>query len=242
MNKINEIRMVKIEKIVDEAKDIKSFFFSDGVVEKALPGQFLMIWLPGVDEVPMGISRIGKQSSITVEKVGDCTEKLHSLKEDDKIGMRGPFGNHFNIVDCEKVVVAGGIGIASLLPLIDERTEVFMGAKTKNGLSFLKEIKNRGAKLHVATENGSSGFSGLVTDLFREFLGDNNHLSERKIYVCGPMEMIQEIYRRNKNKEMEASLESHMKCGIGICDSCSIKGIRICKEGPVISDLSRIFD
>ena len=242
MNKINEIRMVKIEKIVDEAKDIKSFFFSDGVVEKALPGQFLMIWLPGVDEVPMGISRIGKQSSITVEKVGDCTEKLHSLKEDDKIGMRGPFGNHFNIVDCEKVVVAGGIGIASLLPLIDERTEVFMGAKTRNGLSFLKEIKNRGAKLHVATEDGSSGFSGLVTDLFREFLGDNNHLSERKIYVCGPMEMIREIYKRDKNREMEVSLESHMKCGIGICDSCSIRGIRICKEGPVINDPGRIFD
>lgn len=242
MTGINEIRMEKIEKIIEEAKGIKSFFFSDSAVEKALPGQFLMIWLPGVDEVPMGISRIGKLSSITVKKVGDCTEKLHLLNEGDKIGIRGPFGNHFNIVDCEKMVVAGGIGIASLLPLIDERTEVFMGAKTRNRLPFLGEIKKRGARLHLATEDGSRGFKGMVTDLFTEFLGDNNHLSERKIYVCGPMEMIQEIYRRNKNREMEASLESHMKCGIGICDSCSIRGTRICKEGPVISDLSRIFD
>ena len=232
--------MVKIEKITDEAKNIKSFFFKDRAVEKALPGQFLMIWLPGVDEVPMGISCIGKQSSITVEKVGDCTEKLHLLKEDDKIGIRGPFGNHFNFVSGKKIVVAGGTGIAPLLPLIDDNTEVFIGSKTRSGLPFLGKIESKGATLHVATEDGSLGFKGLVTDLFTEY--DNDQLSKRKIYVCGPMEMIREIYKRNKNRKMEVSLESHMKCGIGICDSCSIRGIRICKEGPVINDPGRIFD
>src|SRR5512136_2992990 len=101
---------VSILQVKKETSLIRTF-----VVDRSFafsPGQFVMVWVPGVDEIPMALSSL---NSITVQKVGDATSALFAMKPGDKLGIRGPFGNGFALG--EKVLaVAGGVGAAPLLP------------------------------------------------------------------------------------------------------------------------------
>jgi len=193
-----------------------------------------MVWLPGIDEFPMSISRIGDISSITVLRKGEGTGALLSLAEGAVFSIRGPFGNGFSEHHGKKTLMAGGIGIASLLPLIAEGDRVFMGARSAEYLPFLGEIKTLGARTEIATDDGSLGFRGTVVDLFL------THKGEGKVFACGPMPMLRSLY--DKGIKAEASLESYMKCAVGICDSCTINGFTVCRDGPVAEDLGRIFE
>jgi dihydroorotate dehydrogenase electron transfer subunit len=189
-----------------------------------------MVWLPGIDEFPMSLSRIGRISSITSLRKGKGTEALLAA---DEISVRGPFGNGFSSGGGKKVFIAGGIGMASLLPLVAEGDEVFLGARSAKYLPFLGEMRERKAHLRTATDDGSAGFKGSVVDLFI------STPSKGHTYACGPMEMLKALHEHRI--KAEASLESYMKCAIGICDSCTINGFIVCKEGPVVRDLTRIF-
>ncbi|MDY6984800.1 MAG: dihydroorotate dehydrogenase electron transfer subunit [Candidatus Thermoplasmatota archaeon] len=231
------MRMVKVIERRKEAKDTESIYF-EGCSE-ALPGQFIMVWLPGIDEFPMSLSRIGRISSITVLKKGAGTEALMSA---DEFSIRGPFGNGFSLCrgkekdrEREKILIAGGIGMASLLPIVARDDIVFLGAKSKDYLPFVDEMRARGADVRIATDDGSCGFKGSVIDLIESLPG---HLCSEQIYACGPMEMLRSLYEQGI--DAEASLESYMKCAIGICDSCTINGFIVCREGPVVK-LDRIF-
>ena len=103
---------VTITKIVEETPSIRTFVFDREIA--ARPGQFVMVWVPGVDEVPMALS---SPSSITVQKVGDATAALFAMHEGDRIGIRGPYGNGF-AVSGRTLVVGGGVGASPLLPLV----------------------------------------------------------------------------------------------------------------------------
>jgi len=227
-------RCIKIEKVCTEAQDTKSIYFRDSLCGGADAGQFVMLWLPGIDEIPMSLSRIGNISSVTILKRGDCTEKLLSIEEGEKLFIRGPFGKGFTKTEGEKRFIAGGVGIAPLLPLIDKKSMVFLGGANSDSLPLVGEILAKGAELEIATEDGSVGFKGTVIDLF---FSENRE--RRKTYACGPMEMLREIHARGLNAE--AALESFVKCAIGMCDSCSINGFRVCADGPVIKDLGEIW-
>ncbi|HQD25757.1 MULTISPECIES: dihydroorotate dehydrogenase electron transfer subunit [Methanoculleus] len=223
---------VKITEIVEETPSIKTFIFDREIV--ARPGQFVMVWVPGVDEIPMALST---PSSITVQKVGDATAALFAMHEGDKIGLRGPYGNGF-AVSGRTLVVAGGVGASPLLSLITagQADTVLLGARTARELLFADKIRDY-ATLMVATDDGTAGHHGFVTELIsRVDLADFAH-----ICVCGPEPMMRAVLaildREGCAERGQFSLHRYMKCGVGLCGSCCIDphGLRVCRDGPVFT-------
>ncbi len=227
---MNMYRVVKIEKIKDEAKGIKTFRFHDS--HKVEPGQFYMIWLPGVDEFPMSVSYVHDLKGVTVKKIGKGTEKMHGMKEGDKLWIRGPYGHGFKVEKGKALVVGGGSGMATLAPLIEKLKdyEVIIAARNKEELLFTERFKD----VKIATDDGSLGYHGFATELAEIMLEENTY---DVIYTCGPEPMMAKMVEIAKKRgiKIQASLERFMKCGIGICDSCSINGYRVCVDGPVFS-------
>src|SRR3989338_5010190 len=87
-------QLMEISKVTDEARNVKSFFFRHSLECK--PGQFIMVWLPGIDEKPMAVSYSGKNEfAFTAQAIGKFTNELMKLKKGDKVGIRGPYGNCF---------------------------------------------------------------------------------------------------------------------------------------------------
>jgi dihydroorotate dehydrogenase electron transfer subunit len=224
-------RAVSIRGIVRETPKIRTFLLSESFA--FTPGQFVMVWVPGVDEIPMALS--GK-NSISVREVGEATTALFSLKKGDLLGIRGPYGQGFS-VEGRVLAVAGGIGAAPLLPLAMEgKVEVFLlGAGTGRDLPFRKALARK-TSLKVATDDGSSGSHGPVTVLLK----DMDFHAFNSICVCGPEPMMRAVLGCLQEEGIPDrglfSLHRYMKCGIGLCGSCAIDpdGIRVCREGPVI--------
>lgn len=221
----------------------------------ANPGQFLMVWIPGVNEKPFSISKISKDVEITVQKVGNFTERLINLEINDKIGIRGPYGNFFNVYGKEILIVAGGVGIAPLAQLCEKfKNKNFtyaIGAKNSDELIFLERLKkNENAKILISTDDGSYGKKGFVTDLAKEILKENNNEKFDSVIACGKREMLASFYKilkelnLNSKIKIEFSLEAYMKCGIGICGTCAIGKFIVCKDGPIFrnDDLEYIFE
>ncbi|RLF46006.1 MAG: dihydroorotate dehydrogenase electron transfer subunit [Thermoplasmata archaeon] len=227
-------RICSIVDIIENTTLHKTFYFSDEKCRNAKPGQFIMIWIPGVDEIPMSLSFIGEKQGVTVEKKGEGTKKLHEMNVGDKIGIRGPYGNAFSMHGKKFLFVAGGTGIAPLMPLIKMVKEkvVILGARTSSLLLFEKELKEMNAKLYIATDDGSHGYHGFATDVFEKIIKEGKF---DMVYTCGPEAMMKKVFDLciKKNIPMQASLERYMKCGVGICDSCAIDGYHVCKDGPV---------
>ncbi|MFX1560071.1 MAG: dihydroorotate dehydrogenase electron transfer subunit [Promethearchaeota archaeon] len=219
------------------------------------PGQFLMIWIPGVDEIPMSISlweppKVG----FTVLPIGEATESLCSLQPKDWIGIRGPFGSSFTIESKKVLVVGGGVGMAPLRPLIYDLRKtgvdvtVLIAAKTKQELMFfdeLSQLSDGKLRVRTSTDDGSQGFKGLASDAVKEILNESEYDT---LYTCGPEPMMYGLYELANDRKMEfqASLERFMKCGCGICGTCALDptGSLVCIDGPVYSakDLSEIAE
>ncbi len=241
----NKPRTVKVQKIINDTPTVKTLLFKDGLCSKSKPGQFVMLWIPRLDEIPMSLSYIGSPfSGISVRKVGEATEAIHELKKNSEIGLRGPYGNSFKILKGRILVIGGGCGMAPLNPLISElgknkaKTTVIIGANTSSELLFYRQLKRRLNKnLITTTEDGSEGFKGLATDILPRLLQKKTY---SHIYACGPELMLKKILEQTLKRRVpvQMSLERHMKCGVGICGSCMIDGLRICKEGPIISGKS----
>jgi len=235
---MNYPKIVKINKSLKENDNVKTFLFDYG--EKVIPGQFFMIWIPKIDEIPMSVSYINnKTKGITFKKVGEATKSLFSLKVGDKIGIRGPFGNGFEIIGKNILFVGGGTGIATIVPALEKaiqkniKSTIVIGAKNKTELFFEKRIKKLCLDLLVSTDNGSKGYNGLVTNLAEIQLNKNNFDS---IITCGPEMMMKKLFEISNEKHFQASLERFMKCGIGICGQCCVgNGLRVCMEGPVFN-------
>ncbi len=225
-------RVVKIQKVLDEAKGIKTFLFEDS--SEPTPGQFYMVWLPGIDEFPMSISYIGALKGFTVKKIGYGTSKMHELSSGAKLWIRGPYGKGFNYVKGKALVVGGGSGMATLAPLIErlDAPDIVIGARTKADLLFVERFKDLAP--YISTDDGSAGFHGYAPQLAEQLVNENKY---DIIYACGPELMLKPLIELAKRRhiEIQASLERLMKCGIGICDSCSINGYRVCVDGPVFS-------
>ena len=233
--------MLKIEKIVDEADKVKTFYFKHELDSK--PGQFVIVWIPRIDEKPMSISyQDDKMFAITVLAVGKFTEKLHEMKEGNLVGIRGPYGNYFNLMEDKKdiVIVGGGCGCAPTGYLADYakkkgyNVKMILAGKSKDNIMFEDRMKKQGIKTHIATDDGSLGAKGFATDVLKEMLEYEN---VDAVYTCGPEIMMKKIYDRVESDKvyLECSLERYMKCGFGICGQCCLDptGERVCKEGPV---------
>jgi len=245
----NQLRTVRITMVKEETPTIKSFTFHDKLAAKASPGQFVMIWIPGVDEVPMSLSTIKPKEAtltITVEKVGEATKKLHRMKVGDVIGVRGPFGRGYTLTKARKVmIVGGGTGMASLAPLMERITQTkghevtfLLGAKTSSDLLFLERMKTLLAstkqRMIVTTEDGSYGTKGLVTEPAERLLKEEKF---DIVYACGPELMMYKMFLLTERFRVpfQASLERLMRCAIGLCGTCVIGKYRVCRDGPVFS-------
>lgn len=234
----------KIGRIVTESHHTKSYYFRGGF--DALPGQFVMVWIPGVDEIPMGLSTIGGTMGITVHRVGDATEKMHKMNEGDKIGIRGPYGRSFDIRGSNMLVVGGGTGIASLMPAVEaavkqgKEVDVAIGALTAGELLFPERAQEVGTNVKLATDDGSEGFHGFVSDLASELLTQGDY---DQILTCGPEAMMKKVIElgRAHNIPTQVSMERFMRCGLGVCGSCAFDGLRICTDGPVF-DSEEVYE
>jgi len=237
---------VKIKKVVEESPLVKTFFFNDKLCAQGKPGQFVMIWLPRFDEIPMSISSTHPNglASITVANVGEATMLLHEKEKGDIVGIRGPFGNSFTPIEGNVLLVGGGTGTAPLAffgeKLVGSRAKMtfLLGAKTKQELLFLSKISNifpkAEARIIASTEDGSYGRKGVVTELAEEILAEKKY---DMIYACGKESMLSKIFALAEKYEtpLQASLERLMRCAIGLCGSCSIGKYRVCADGPVFT-------
>ncbi|MGY5860661.1 MAG: dihydroorotate dehydrogenase electron transfer subunit [Candidatus Thorarchaeota archaeon] len=237
---------VQISKIITETPRSKTLQFSLKNEIEFHPGQFIMVWIPDVDEIPMSISSWDSpEMGLTVQSIGEATQALVSMSKGNWIGIRGPFGNPFNTSSKKALVVGGGVGIAPLKPLVynllDAGSEVTLvnAAKTKNEIIYLEEfenLKHSNLKVEFATDDGSLGFKGFATDAVASLLEGNKFDT---MYTCGPEVMMAGLYDIAKKGKIrfQASLERFMKCGCGICGTCAMDptGELVCADGPVFT-------
>ncbi len=191
------------------------------------PGQFVMAWVPGESEKPFSLSY---ENGITAKDLGWYSAKLLDLKPGDSIWLRGPYGTSFSVRE-GAVLLGGGVGIAALL-ILAKRTEdpvILLGGRTAEEIIFLEEFEKTG-KVHVATEDGSLGAKGLITDLLPQ---------EGRYYcVCGPDKMMAALKPLLPPEKSFFSLERYMKCAIGLCGQCTCNGYRVCTDGPVFDGIT----
>ena len=236
-SKVTLPQTVRIREIRDESRTIRTFVL-DAEVPGAEPGQFVMLWLPGVDEKPMSIAHPAPLT-LTVDRVGPFSTALHGRKVGDRLGWRGPYGRGFSLREGRPaLLVSGGCGVGPLYFLAtraverDIPTTVALGARTALDLPYVDQFRALGVDLLLATDDGSQGTKGTVTDEVSQSAICN---SQSAIYACGPEPMLVAIHRlcRERSIPGQLSLERYIKCGFGICGQCALDGYLVCQDGPV---------
>ncbi|MBT3949406.1 dihydroorotate dehydrogenase electron transfer subunit [Candidatus Parcubacteria bacterium] len=243
---------LKISKIEQENDQVKTFYFDFELNSK--PGQFVMLWVPEIDQKPFSVAYDnGKTFGLTVFKRGPLTEKLFEMNVGDRVGISGPYGTWFSLKPhTHYIMVAGGYGAAPLGFLAERLTEEYgvtvdfcIGSRNKDLLLFEERIsKIPNTFLHIATDDGSEGHHGYVTDILSQVIEKRKDakdlLQNRDVIVCtcGPELMEKKVLDicNEKDVNCEVSIERYMKCGVGICGQCVVDdlGICMCKEGPVV--------
>ncbi len=236
---------VPVTQVVKENKTTRTLVFRHPKETLSIrPGQFLMVWIPGVDEIPMSVSSWNPPSvGVTVSPIGEATDALASVRKGQQIGVRGPFGTHFDTDYNNALIVGGGIGIAPLRPLayelirLNKSVTLLIAAKTKGELIYANEfraVSAEGFKLEISTDDGSMGFKGFATEAAREITSSE---TPDVLYTCGPELMMLSLHKLAMERGMafQASLERFMKCGCGLCGTCALDptGDLVCVEGPV---------
>lgn len=219
----------------ENAKTV-SLVFDQGI--SCSPGQFVMVWLPGLDEKPFSIA--GRDPlEITVAQVGPFSHALHSLSIGDTVWYRGPFGRGFSGKGERPILVGGGYGAAPLFFLSSrlmadgvppDQLAVALGARTASDLLFVERFRSAGARVLVTTDDGSAGARGVVTDAVGPLLRGAD-----RVYACGPEKMLEAVAAlcRHSRTPGELSHEAYMRCGVGLCGACECEGRLVCLDGPV---------
>lgn len=233
---------------VQKLNDTTATFVFDAPFD-AVPGQFVNVWLPGADEKPFSLSDLHRgRLEITVCAVGPFTRRLLECRPGDRLGIRGPFGNGFSVRD-HMLLVGGGMGLAPLhflarrLQRAATPFNMLAGARTAGQIIFRDRFEVLGASF--ATDDGSAGHAGPVTELLPEALC---RIPLAGVCACGPEAMLAAVRDicDSHATNYQLVLERYMKCGIGVCGSCCLddSGLRVCVEGPVFgrSDLAGVTE
>jgi dihydroorotate dehydrogenase electron transfer subunit len=230
-------------------------------------GQFIMVKLR--DEYdpllrrPFAASLTGASSGVQCEIIykvaGRGTRIMSHMCPGTSLELLGPLGNGFSAPEAPGVVlvVAGGMGIVSLRALVLQlrklpgaRIHLFMGARSADRLLFYREFVDLGMELHLASEDGTIGYQGMVTEIFGSFLNELTPADRKsaRCFACGPTPMLAAVARITSRHQLpcQVSLEARMACGIGACLGCVVKRntvpsggsgyeayARVCAEGPV---------
>lgn len=261
------VKILENKKVAAHAYRMR--FLAPMIAKTAKPGQFIMVRvMDGFQPLlrkPFGVHSV-KDSSIDIlyEVIGEGTKLLAQKKPGEYLDIIGPIGNGFDLASGPHILVAGGMGVAPLIFLAERlrkvkskkakvKNLVLLGARTKSHVLCEKEFKKLGCDVKIATDDGSSGHKGYVTDLLKDAAKRWGHSAgtTRKsrevspqgvpiiVYACGPRMMLREISRISDRYEMptQVSLEEHMSCGFGACLGCVVSTTdgykRVCKEGPV---------
>ncbi len=237
---------MRLERILDETPSIRSFWFRDVSLHHAHPGQFAMVWVPGVDEVPMSVlaTHGGTEAGVVIKKGGPVSVALWEKKVGDKFWVRGPYGRPYTVGHHHKIlIVGGGTGLVPLISLLvhirGREITLITGARTASELLFkdwlIKESKEHKFRLVFATDDGTYGEKSQVPRVVEQILQREEF---EAIYTCGPEPMMKLVYdlAQEKRCHVQVSLERVFKCGIGICAACVIGPYLVCHDGPVFSE------
>ena len=255
--------MYKINRIIKETEDTFTLELIHPELKKThfafLPGQFNSIYVHGCGEVPISISGSpARKDKIvhTIRMVGTVTRAIRRLKVGEYVGIRGPFGSSWPVDKAKNknvIIIAGGIGLAPIRPVVYHILEhrdkykhlsILYGARTPDDIIFKKELESiRGRfdiDLHVTVDRSDKnwmGNVGVVTTLVKRITSvPHNSIG----FVCGPEIMMRysavslQQFGMTLN-DIYISLERNMKCGIGLCGHCQYTGKFLCKDGPVYS-------
>lgn len=248
------MQVFEVEAKIVENSHTKTLRFNGGL-EGAMPGQFVMVWLPGVGEKPFSIAAAAPLA-LTISDVGPVSHALNEIGVGEKVWIRGPFGQGYRLIGKRHLLVGGGYGAAPLAFLAEEalkqghQVSVCLGAKTEEDLLMESELSRLGCLMRVATNDGSKGLKGLVTKQVKKAILENKPDS---LYACGPTGMLLALAElcKQHNLPCQLSFEGLMRCGVGLCGSCELAeglcarvglpgGWLACHDGPVVS-LERSF-
>ena len=255
-------KLVRIEKIIEETHDIKTFrlkFLSEEEMKsfKFNPGQFVTVTVFGVGEAPFAISSSPYEREyfeVSVRAVGNVTRALHRLSEGDIIGVRGPFGKGFPLEELEGkniIFLAGGTGLLGVSAMLwyiyhnrDKfgRIVLFYGVRTPKDFVRRYDLDtwSKRFEVYLTVDRGDEtwkGHVGVVTTFLDEIPVPKENVA---FIVCGPPIMLRVTYKiltekmGYKPNQIYVSLERHMKCGMGKCGRCMLSnGMYVCKDGPI---------
>jgi dihydroorotate dehydrogenase (NAD+) catalytic subunit len=205
-------------------------------------GEFIFLWVPGVGEKPFS-ALTDDPFSLVVIDVGVFTHALMDLPPGTEAYVRGPHGIPVDPPEDAKIMaVAGGTGLAAVYQVARDfgNAEVFAGARSAERLYFLEECKQV-AEVHVATDDGSAGFQGVVTELLRERLQQMSQEERDSLvfYNCGPEPMVHAAVAVQRefcrDQQIFSAIDYLTKCGVGICGACAAPdGQRLCVDGPFL--------
>jgi NAD(P)H-flavin reductase len=221
------------------------------------PGQFTMVYVFGIGEVPISISGDPATPDVlvhTVRAVGTVTRAVCAAKKDDVLGVRGPYGEGWPVeaaLGRDVVIMAGGLGLAPLRPLVRavvarrdafRRVVLLIGARTPASLLFSRELARWRARfdldVRATVDSGDAGWSGdvgVITTLVPRATFDP---AATTAFVCGPEVMMRfaaaDLVQRGVWPNFVfLSLERNMKCAVGVCGHCQFGPAFVCKDGPV---------
>ncbi|MCI4363575.1 MAG: dihydroorotate dehydrogenase electron transfer subunit [Thermoplasmata archaeon] len=205
---------------------------------EAHPGQFVMVWLPGDDELPMSLSYTGREKGVTVKAMGETSRRILDTNRGAKIGIRGPYGNRFDLSPRRILVVGGGSGTAVLAPAAEEAhargaaVTFALGATTAREMLFAERLRPIATALHLATDDGSAGHHGYVTAVADRLLAE---AAFDVVWTCGPEVMMRKVLAAGDRASVPVfgSVERQMKCSLGLCDACALGPYHVCIDGPV---------
>lgn len=253
----------EIVKIQPEAPGVSTFWlkFQDPALQAGYqfsPGQFNMLFMPGLGESAISISSSVEDTSLighTIRFSGNVTQAISRLKTGDLIGIRGPFGTTWPINEAigqDIIIAAGGIGLPPLRPVIYHilnhrqdygRVVVLYGARTPQDLQFTSEYdswEKGGIELMITVDRADDKWTGLVGVVPLMFY--RLRLDPHKTFMlsCGPEIMLrfvvfEALARRIPENKIIISMERNMKCGLGSCGHCQIGPYFVCKDGPVFT-------
>jgi dihydroorotate dehydrogenase electron transfer subunit len=229
---------------------------SSPLVAAAKPGQFVMVRVrSGIDPLlrrPFSIAgtKEGELLVILYRVVGIGTAIMAETRDGERLSLLGPLGKGFQLPksDQASLLVAGGIGIAPLLFLVQSMNSgsvhLMTGFGSADEIIEINQLGDFPIGLSIATDDGTAGHAGPVTDLVQAFLRDRNRAKQTlSIFACGPEPMLKKVAAMALNKALpcQVSLEAAMACGLGACQGCAIKAsssekrayYHVCSDGPV---------
>ncbi len=223
-----------------------------------LPGQFNMLYLPGIGEVAISISSDSNKPEAllhTIRIAGNVTQAIDRLKVDGTLGVRGPYGSSWPVEAAEGkdiIFVGGGIGLAPLRPAIYHviqnrksygKVTILIGARNSGELLFMDEYdawRQHDIEVIPTVDRADESWDGRVGVVPMLFYSLRPDARRTIVFTCGPEIMMrfvvyEALARRIPEASIYVSLERNMKCGIGLCGHCQYGPTFLCKEGPVLS-------